>query len=193
MSTTMASKGCWVQLTQSNMRLVLIIAKMAQGGFSHTAIEETQHLVEKPRAEVPDQKKQEVEIPGDQKVKATMERHPAMVYKNHQAGCLTCQDCTAKSPESRWRRKGTDARLPEPVAPLSGRPSPPGTPPAPPGDAERIESYEIDSMPFSCLYMHSPLPNTQFFNHNAFAKNSKHDNYCIPDLLSTPFAAWRYH
>jgi hypothetical protein len=37
--------------------------------------------------------------------------------------------------------------------------------------------------------MHSPLPNTQFLNHNAFAKDSKHDKDFIPDLLSTPSAA----
>jgi hypothetical protein len=37
--------------------------------------------------------------------------------------------------------------------------------------------------------MHSPLPNTQFFNHNAFAKNGKRDKDFIPDLLSTLSAA----
>jgi hypothetical protein len=65
-------------------------------------------------------------------------------------------------------------------------------PPAPTGDPEGNASYEIDGMPSSCVYMHSPLPNTQFFNHNAFAKDSKRDKDFIPDLLSTPSAGWKY-
>jgi hypothetical protein len=40
--------------------------------------------------------------------------------------------------------------------------------------------------------MHSPLPNTQFFNHNTFAKESKRDKDYNPDLLSTLSAAWKY-
>ena len=115
-----------------------------------------------------------------------MERHQAMVYKNHTARCLPCQHGTAKNPATRWRRKGTAAPPPEPAAP------PPGTPPAPPGDAEGYESYEIEGMPSRCLYMHSPLPNTQFFNHNAFAKESKRDKDFIPDFLSTLSAVWKY-
>jgi len=168
------------------MRLALNMAKMAKGGFSRAATEETQQLIKKPRAEVREEKKQGVEFPGHQKVKAAMERHPAMVYKNHVAGCLPCQNDTAKNPVTHWRRKGTAAPPPEPAAP------PPGTPHAPPGDAEGNETDEIEGMPSSCVYMHSPLPNTQFFNHNAFAKESKCDKDCIPDLLSTQSAAWKY-
>ena len=115
-----------------------------------------------------------------------MERHPAIVYKNHTAGCHPCQNGTAKNPETCWRRKGTAALSPELVAP------PPGTPPVPPGDAEGNERDEIQGMPSSCVYMHSSLPNTQCFNHNAFAKESKRDKDCIPDLLSTLSAAWKY-
>jgi len=44
MSETMAKQGGWVQLQQSDMRLALNMAKMAQGGFSRVAIEETQQL-----------------------------------------------------------------------------------------------------------------------------------------------------
>ena len=121
-----------------------------------------------------------------------MERHPAMVYKNHTTGCRPCQNCTAQNPQTRCRRKGTAARPPEPVEPRPGRPWPPGTLPAPPGDAEVNEYYGIEGMPSSWVYMHSPLPKTQFFNHNAFAKDSKRDKDIIPDLLSTPSAAWKY-
>jgi len=182
----MARQRGRVQLEQSDMRLALNVAKIAKGGFSRAAIEETQQLIKKPRAEVREEKKRGVEFPGHQKVKAAMERHPATVYKNHTAGCLPCQNGTAKNPVTRWRRKGTAAPPPEPAAP------PPGMPPAPPGDAEAKERDEIEGMPSRCVYMHSPLPNTQFFNHIAFAKESKRDKDFIPDLLSTLSAAWKY-
>jgi hypothetical protein len=116
-----------------------------------------------------------------------MERHPAMVYSNHTAGCLQCQNVTPKNGVTRWRRKGSAAPPPEPAVP------PPGTPPAPPGVAEGKQIYEIDGIPSRCVYMYSPLPNTQFFSYNAFAKESKHDKDNIPDLLSTLSAAWKYH
>jgi len=186
MSVTMARQGGRVQLEQSDMRLALNMAKMAKGGFSHAAIEETQQIIKKPRAEVREEKTRGVQFPQHQKVKAAMERHPAMVYKNHTASCLPCQNGTAKNPVTRWRRKGSAAPPPDPAAP------PPRTPPAPPGDAAGNERDEIEGMPSRCVYMHSPLPNTQFFNHNAFAKESKRDKDFIPDLLSTLSAAWKY-
>jgi len=186
MSGTMARQGGRVQLEQSDMRLALNMAKMAKGSFSRAAIEETQQLIKKPRAEVREEKKRGVEFPGHRKVTAAMERHPAMVSKNHKAGCLPCQNGTGKNPVTHWRRKGTAAPLPEPAAP------PPGTPPAPPGDTEGNERDEIEGMPSRCVYMHSPLPNTQLFNHNAFAKESKRDKDFIPDLLSTLSAVWKY-
>jgi hypothetical protein len=186
MSATMARQGGRVQLEQSNMRLALNMAKMAKGGFLRGAIEETQQLINNPRTEVREENKRGVEFPGHQKVKAAMERHPAMVYKNHTAGCPPGQNGTAKNPVTRWRPKGTAAPPPDPAAP------PPGTPPAPPGDAEGNERDEIEGIPSSCVYMHSPLPNTQFFNHNAFAKESKRDKDFIPDLLSTLSAVWKY-
>jgi hypothetical protein len=123
------------------MHLAFNMAKMAKGGFSRTTIEETQQLIKKPHTEVQEEKKPGVEFPGHQKVKAVMERHPAMVYKNHTANCLPCQNGTAKNPQTCWKHKGTAAPPPEPAAP------PPGTPPAPPGDPEGNESYEIEGMP----------------------------------------------
>jgi len=163
------------------------MATMAKGGISRAAIEETQQLTKKPRAEVREEKKRGVEFPGHQKVKAAMVRLPAMVYKNHTAGCLPCQNGTAKNPVTHWRCKVTAAPSPEPAAPL------PRTPPVPPGDTGGNEEDEIEGMPSRCVYMHSPLPNTEFFNHNAFAKESKRDKHFIPDLLSTLSAAWKYH
>ena len=52
MSATMARQGGWVQLEKSDMRLPLNMAKIAKGGFWRAAIEGTQQLFKKPRAEV---------------------------------------------------------------------------------------------------------------------------------------------
>jgi len=48
----MAGQEVRVQLEQSDMCLALNMARMAKEGFSQAAIEETKHLIEKPRAEV---------------------------------------------------------------------------------------------------------------------------------------------
>jgi len=125
-------------------------------------------------------------------VKAVIARQPAMIYKNHTAGCLPCHNGTARNLETRLRRKGTAAYPPETAASPPGTPSPPGTLPAPQGDTEGNKRYEIEGMPSRCVYMHSPLPKTQFFNHNTYAKESKCDKDLIPDLLSTLSAAWKY-
>jgi len=52
MSATKARQGGRVQLEQSDMHVTLNMANMAKGGFSRAAIEETQQLIKKPRAEV---------------------------------------------------------------------------------------------------------------------------------------------
>jgi len=52
MSATMAKKGGWVQLEQSDMRLAWNMAKMAKGGLLHAAIEEMQYMIQKPHADV---------------------------------------------------------------------------------------------------------------------------------------------
>jgi len=73
MSATMARQGCRVHLEQSDMLLALNMAKMAKGGISRTAIEETQHLIEKPVADVQQDTKWGVEFPGHGKVKAAIQ------------------------------------------------------------------------------------------------------------------------
>ena len=64
MSATMARQGGRVQLEQSEMRLVLNMAKMAKESFSRAAIEETKYHIKKPCAEVREEKKWGVEFPG---------------------------------------------------------------------------------------------------------------------------------
>jgi hypothetical protein len=44
MSATMARKDDWVQLEQSNLGLVLNIAKLAIGEYPHSSIEEMQNV-----------------------------------------------------------------------------------------------------------------------------------------------------
>jgi len=192
MSPTMARQGGGVPLDQSDMRIALNIAKMPKGGFLSAAMGETEQLIEKPQGKVREPKKRGVGFPGCKKVKAAIERQPAMVYKNQTASWLPSQNGTAENPQTRWRCKGTSAPPPEPVAPPPRMPPLPRTPPVRPGDTDGNESYEIEGMPFRCVYTHCLLPNTQFFNHNAYAKNSKHDKDFIPDLLSTLSAMWKY-
>jgi len=180
----MARQGGRVQLEQSDMRLALIMAQMAKGGFSRAAIEDTQQLIKKPRAEVREEKKQGVEFPGHRKVKAAIERHPAIVYENQTDGCLPCQNGTAKNPRTRWRREGMGT--PPPVRPRQPTPElttpPPGTPPAPSGDQNRAQSSKIPNLPTGFEYTHAPRPGAQFFNRDTFAEDSEHDEDFIPDL-----------
>jgi len=188
----MVRQGVQVPLEKSDIRRALDIAKMVTAGFSSAAIEETQQLIKKPRSEVREEKKWEIQCSRHKELKAAIERHPAMVYTNHKDWNLPCPNATPKNPQTRWRWKGTGAPPQEPEASLLGTPPPPGMPPAPPGETDRHESYEIEGMPSRCVYIHSPHPNTLFFNLNTYAMNSKPDTDFIPDLLSTLSAAWKY-
>jgi len=100
MSATMARQGGRVQLEQSDMRLVLSLAKMAKEGFSRAAIEETKYLIKKPRTEVGAEKKRGVEFPGHKRVKAAIQRHLAMLRHNQTSGCLPCQNGTSRNPQT---------------------------------------------------------------------------------------------
>jgi hypothetical protein len=80
------------------MRLALDMAKMAKGGCLRAAIDETQQLIKKPCAEVPQVKKRSVQFPRHNKVKAVIERHSAMVCENQTLGYLPCPNGTGKNP-----------------------------------------------------------------------------------------------
>jgi hypothetical protein len=108
----MATQGGRVQLEQSDMHLLLNVAKMAKEGFSRAAIQEMKYIIDKPCAVVREGKKRVVEFPGHKKVKAAIKRHPAMLRHNQTSGCLPCLNSTAKNPQTRWRRKGTGAPTP---------------------------------------------------------------------------------
>jgi hypothetical protein len=171
------------------MRLALNMAKIAKGGFSRAAVEETQYLFKKPRAEVREEKKRGVEFPGHNKVKAAITRHPAILRQNQMAGCLPCQNGTAKNPQTRWRRKVTGAPppnrrrqqnpepTPEPTPPL------PGTPLASSGNISCDQRLEIINLPAGYTYSHTSLPCAESFTLDASAQESEHDTDFDPDML----------
>jgi len=183
MSATMARQGGRVQLEQSDMRLALNMAKMAKEGFSRAAIEEKNYFMKKPRAEVQEEKKRGVEFPGHKKVKAAIERHPAMLRQNQTSGCLRCQNRTAKNPQTRWTRKGTGAppparcreRIPEPTPP------PPGTPPAPTSNTSRAQPAEIIILLAGYTYSDTALPCAEYFEDD---EDTEHDTNFDPDMLT---------
>jgi len=182
MSATMARQGGRVQLEQSDMRLALNMAKMAKKGFSRAAIEETKYLIKKPPAKVREEKKRGVESPGHKKVKAAIQRHPAMLRQNQTSGCLPCQNGTAKNPQTRWRRKGTGApppdqrreRTPELTPPL------PGMPPAPTGNISGVQPSQMVNLPAGYTYSNAALPCTESFDD----EETEHDTDFDPDMLT---------
>jgi hypothetical protein len=183
MSATMARQGGRVQLEQSDMRLALNMAKMAKEGFSHAAIEETKYLIKKPRAEVGEEKKRGVVFPGHKKVKAAIQRHPAILRHNQTSGCLPCQNGTTRNLQTRWRHKGTGAppparhrvRTPEPTPP------PPGTPPAPTSNLSGAQPSEIVNLPAGYTYSHTALPYEEFFEDD---EDTGHNSDFDPDTLT---------
>jgi len=107
-----------------------------------------------------------------------MERHLAMIHENQTDSCLSCQNGTAKNPQTHWRRKGTSAPPPDPPTP------PPRIPPVPAGDNERALSSKINVVPPGYVYIFTPLPNAQFFNLDGYAKDRKCNEDFIPDFLT---------
>jgi len=132
MSASMARQGGRVQIEQSDMRLALDMANMAKKGFSRAAIEETKYLLKKPRTEVREEKKRGVEFPVHKKIKAAIQRHPAMRRQNQMSSCLPCRTGTRRNPQTHWTRRGTGVppparrreRIPEQTPPAPGTPPP---------------------------------------------------------------------
>jgi len=120
------------------------MAKTAKVGFSHSAIEETQNLINTPCATVQEEKKCEVEFPGHRKVKAAIETHLAIVCENQTDSFLPCQNCTAQHLQTRWRRTSMGKLPPDRVRQPTPeqRPLLPGMPPAPAGDTEVAHGSE---------------------------------------------------
>ena len=185
----MARQGGRVQLEQSDMRLALNMAKMVKRGFSHAPIEETQYLIKKPRAEVWEEKKWSVEFPGHKKVKAAMERHPAMLRQNQTPGIHLYHKGTAKNLHTLCRRNRTGAPLPNRRRKATPEPTPDpipsllGTSPASPGNTSGSQHLEIINLLTGYVYSHTSLPCAESFTLNRSAQDSEHDTDYYPDML----------
>jgi hypothetical protein len=107
MSATMARQWGRVKLEQCDLHLALNMGKMAKRWVSPTAREDSQYVIKNPHTEVPEEKKQGVEFPGNNQVKTEMERHLAMIHQNHMAGCHLSPNGAAKNPKTCSRCQGT--------------------------------------------------------------------------------------
>jgi len=154
---------------------------MAKEGFSRAAIEETKYLIKKPHAKVQEEKKWGVEFPGHKKVKAAIQRHPAMLRRNKTSGCLPCENGTAMNPQTRWRCKGTGAPPPDRRREPTPEPTPPlpGTPPAPTGNTSEGQSSQIVNLPARYTYSHTALTCAEFCDD----EDSEHHANFDPDML----------
>jgi hypothetical protein len=162
------------------------MARMANGGFLHAALEETQYLIKKPCAEVWEEKKWGVEFPSAKMVKTAIERHLAMPCQNHIAHCLPCHNGTAENPVTLLRRNGTGVPSlnrhrqpsPDPMPPL------PGTPSAATGNTSGVQCSHIVNLPARYSYLHISLRCAECFTLNASAQDSQNDTDFDPEMLT---------
>ena len=75
---------------------------------------------------------------------------------------------------------------PEQLRQLTAEPTPRplDTPLVPPGNNEAAHLSEIESVPATYVYIHTPLASAQIFNHDAYATDRKCDTDFVPDLLT---------
>jgi hypothetical protein len=76
---------------------------MAKEGFLRTAIQEMKYLINKPCAVVREGMKQVVEFPGHKKVKAAIQRHPAMLRHNQTSSAKVQIDYRLRYAHTRTR------------------------------------------------------------------------------------------
>jgi hypothetical protein len=135
---------------------------MAKVGFSCTAIKAAQHLTKIPLTKVREQRKQRVENAEYRNGKAAIARHLETVCDNQTDTCYPCQDGTAMNLHLGSWHQAWYAPVPEPAPPL------PTFPPVPLSDNTGAQSSEIGGVQPGSVYINTPLPNTQFFNHDAY-------------------------
>ena len=131
-----------------------------------TAIDITQCLANKPHTKFREVQNWSVEFAGNQRLKAAMERHPAMLHQNNMNRFLPRQQVTAKNHQSYWRCNSAGACLsnqhrlpaPEPLRFLHGMPT---SPPA--------QSSQINNLQHGYNDLPVPLPGAPCFNLDACA------------------------
>jgi len=186
MSATMARRGGWVQLEQSDMRLAWIMAQIAKEWFLRAKIEETQYLIKKLHAKIWEEKKWGVQYPGHRVVKAAIQIHMDMLCQNLTAGCLSYQNGTAENPQACWRRKETGAPPPDQCSQPTGEATPPlpGMASAPTGNKSKVQSPEINNLPARYVYSHTSPRCAVFFALDTYAQDSMHDTDIDSDMLA---------
>ena len=95
-----------IQLEASDLRLALNLHDKFSHGVSQRNTEASLELIKKPRAEIREEKRRNIQFPGHASVKKEWKTHPAMDQVKQLDGCLECQDGIACNPLSRWHRKG---------------------------------------------------------------------------------------
>jgi len=69
----------------------------------------------------------------------------------------------------------------------------PGTAPEASSHNEWAQCSEIDNLPCSYVYLHTPLPSVQFFHLDAYGQDSQHDADLNPDLLTDEGTSTGYY
>jgi hypothetical protein len=165
------------------MRLALNMAKMTKEGISRAAREETKYLIKKPHAEFREEKKRDVQFPGHKKVKAAIQRHPAMLCYKQKYGCLPCQNGTAKNLQTCWRPKGSGAPPParRRVRTPELTPPQPGMPPAPTSNTSGAQPSEIVNLPAGYTSSYTALPCADLFEDD---EDTEHDTDFAQEMLT---------
>ena len=157
--------------------------------------EKTNFQIKIPPGKVREDKKQGVEFPSDQNVKAAIERHPAIVHQNYMPSCLLCQNDNWKNPQTRWRSKWTGPppagqlrlRTPEP------KPPPHGTLPALTWKESHAKWLQIVNLPSRYIYSHTALPSAECFNLDRSTQDRQHKTDCDLDMLTNGWIFTGYY
>jgi len=144
------------------------------------------HLITNPRSEVYEGNKQGVEFPVHGKVKAAIERHPAMLHEIHMEGCLQYNNHAAQNLQTHWWWEGMGAPPADRYRQQTPEPSPsrPAKPFASHGDNVEAQSSLIDNLPPGYAYSLAYLPNASLCTLDAYAKDYNYDKDCNTNLLT---------
>jgi len=159
---------------------------MVTNGMLPAAKEEMKYFIQKPPTDVRTDKKQGVEFPGHNVLKAAIQRHPPMLSQNHMSGCLPSSNATTKISQTQWRCNGTDTPRPDRQGVHTAEPTPPQ-----PG--ERCSSTSVTSGPprpqivnlqARYMHLHKAGPFEEFFDRDAVTQDSQHDTDFDPHMIT---------
>jgi hypothetical protein len=148
---------------------------LGKGVFSCLPIEEMQFVITNARADVWVSKKQGVVFPTYRKVKAAIHRHPVMDFGNVMDACHPDQNGIAQYQQTRWTGIGMCTPTPKPMSSLPGMP---------PSNNCCAHLSDMDGVAAWYVYLYTWLPNSKFYNHDAYAMDCNCEQKCIPDFLT---------